>query len=285
MEVLIMFMARVKCGYVGIGFFLLLSINSTTVAAQPEGSYRPTISDTVRPVIEKNRFRPLIASWWPPIFSLSCKPKPQGVFDIYDEARAKELLHDKNISVLVGHGIAKIGDTPGILLSIEHVPVFISARRELNNLSSEQLAAILKGRITDWKDLGSKEGRIKIYLHKGTLQKKSFEKFSELSLGIKPEDFPRDRIVYAESYEKLESVAAQDDSALVIGLRKLKPENLKTISIDRVSFSDDSYPLTLPVYLYKRDTPQANDLSLKFVESMSKDVLKNRIIKYPANIR
>jgi len=185
---------------------------------------------------------------------------------------------DKNFdeAVIVSHGVEPQEQLADAIVArySEVVPVFVSKKRKLDNLSKEQVIQILKGEITNWSQVGERPGPIVLYLHGGVYQIQSFKKFLE-TIGLSPMNIKAPNIRYSEDYQDLEAIAGQDENAVVFGLRKLEPEGLKIIKIDNISILDverlSAYPFNIPVILYKGKTIEANKSAEKFIKEIDKN--------------
>src|SRR5215213_10711257 len=132
-------------------------------------------------------------------FTKSCVTKAANVADVYTPDEAKRAFADRAKDVFVFHGLSSLPNGSRISpYFIEMVPVLAAPDRGVDSLTSEQIAGILTASITDWSQVGGKPGAIKIYLHGGELQRKSFAKFVE-TLRLKPGDIAQARVTYQQS--------------------------------------------------------------------------------------
>jgi hypothetical protein len=215
----------------------------------------------------------------PSLLSPSCPPQtpPSYIQHAFTESAVISAAEDSSKLIIVSHGASKRLAFAQFSLAKsyeEFVPVFVSRKRKIANLSKEQLIKILKGEITDWQELGDTQAAIVLYLHSGVYQKLSFEKFLE-TLGLTPADLKARNVKSSSDYGDLESMAGKDPDALVIGLRELEPEGLKTVSIDGASILDvrnlEQYPLHITVNLFERDTPEAAKPLKKVIKQIDKN--------------
>jgi hypothetical protein len=216
----------------------------------------------------------------PSLLSPSCPPSPASVpanvAHVFSESELPKAMSSQSNLIIVAHGTNLETPLNFVLAQRyeEFVPVFVSKKRNVSNLSKDQLIKILRGEIRDWEQLGDTPSPIFLYLHSGVYQKMSFEKFLE-TLGLSPADLKAPNIRYSSDYRDLKVSAGKDPNALVIGLRELEPEDLKTIAIDGFSISDPNqlqqYPLRISVNLYKRDTPQAGKPLEKEIKRIDKN--------------
>lgn len=250
---------------------ILISGGVTEVSAQGTPPSATTTSDRTSPT-------PQILTATASIITSSCPPAPTAanVAHVFSENQLTEAVKSTDKAVIVSHGMEARTQFEYVIVArySEAVPVFVSKKRKLNNLSKEQIIQILKGEITNWSQVGDAEGPIVLYLHSGVYQKKSFEKFLE-TIGLSPNDVKALNVRYSEDYRDLESIAGKDDNALVFGLRELEPNGLKTIKIDNISVLDterlSEYPFDIPVILYKGKTSEANKVAEKVIKRIDKN--------------
>jgi hypothetical protein len=247
---------------------------------QPGPSPEKATSITVRP--EPVAAASPLPTATPGFMSMSHPERPPSFeAHVYSRNDFLQTVRDSNKTFIVAHGISeRIDQFTAVRAYYEFVPVFISDKREPQNLTSQELISILKGDITDWKQLNSTAGRITLYLHGGVLQQKVFGKFLE-TIGLTTDDLQKTNKVYGADYDSLEKLASKDPDAIVIGLKKPKPDNLKTVSINGVSILDyrqmQNYPLRIPVTIYRKDTFQDLKLYRKRIEGLDES---NKLEQY-----
>jgi hypothetical protein len=209
----------------------------------------------------------------PTVFTPSCSKKPPGVIDLY-EPRAVELeFRDGRNEVFILHGISALptGSSNVPPYFLENVPVFAGAQAGVTNLTRAQITSILKGDVTDWSQLGGAPGPVHVYLHGGSLQRQSFNKFLEI-LDLSPKDLRAPALQYGENYDALSSLSETDPQAFVIGLKDVHPPRLHLLDVEGRSLlvrHAEGYPLTIPVYVYSRKTPKATALTQDILKEIS----------------
>ncbi len=182
----------------------------------------------------------------------SCMQKPKHVYDVFVSEEIKDIYRQESALLIFAHGITISHSAfKEEYLYHEFVPIFISQLRDYDNISYTNLVKIMKGELKDWKEVGLEQGIINIYLHGGKLQQKSFNKFL-IQLGIKPKALKKANITYGKNYQELAKFSANDEDALVIGLKDLNSKKLRIINIDNKSIAHDDYPFQIPIYLYTK---------------------------------
>jgi len=190
----------------------------------------------------------------PIYFSTSCSPGvlKNKVSHAFSNAELKDIARKKSYHVIVSHGttLNVEGYTTKHYFT-ELAPVYVSKNSNINNIKLKDLKKILKGDVTDWKQLGSTPGLIKLYLHGGALQKQSFSTLAK-NIGIDVNIELRSDAIYSDNYKNLLKHSQSDENAIVIGLRTIKNENIKLVDINGVTFSQKNskkYPLKVNVGL------------------------------------
>lgn len=209
-----------------------------------------------------------------PIMTMSCSPPvPPRVMHAFTPTELEKASKSSDISVIISHGVSgNYQNFRGQLLHVEYVPVFASKQRDVAKLTKASLREILAGKISDWRQLGSREGPINLYLHGGDLQRKSFSVFLQRSLELN--DLKIKTITYAHDYGALERLSSEDPNALVMGLMKLRPIGLTALEINGISLLNKevatSYPFQIPVFMYVREESDALNLSNVVIEQIRK---------------
>ena len=208
------------------------------------------------------------------IFTMSCPPPPPKNYQhAFSEAWVERLVSRKDADAIIGHGVKLRGDRLGEAfrmeeLHVERAPVFISGERPGDNISMQDLRNIFTGEVTNWEEFGMGEGKIQIYLHGGSIQRKAMQVLLRQILEVNPGQLnnvkgrlhyvggekskPDDDLLPAidQGYKNLAAAAAADANCLAMGIKDLKPRGLKTLTVDKMPIRAKEYPLQLPVYLY-----------------------------------
>jgi phosphate transport system substrate-binding protein len=161
------------------------------------------------------------------------------------------------------------------VLALDGIAIIVNRENPISTLSKEQLAQIFSGEITDWSQVLSPRGKIKVYARDD--KSGTFSTFKDLVLGSKPLLASAAR--FEDSNKLSDSVAADPNGIGFAGLTFIR--NAKAIAIGesgadplmptRFTVATEDYPLTRRLYLYTPATPQ-NPLTRKFVEfAFSKD--------------
>jgi hypothetical protein len=208
----------------------------------------------------------------PTLFTPSCMEKPNGVKDVYTQEDLQRARADKDVDILVLHGQTfvpmALQESPHF---VENVPVFAGSGSGVTNVTRQQIAGILSGRITDWSQVGGTPGAIHVYLHGGDLQRKSFAKFAE-TLGLEETDINRASPKRLSDYGFLATVAGRDPQAFAIGIKSLDAAGLRLLEVDGKSLAESTqdYPLQVPIY-FVETRPQAKNKVLiqKLTDEMS----------------
>jgi len=208
----------------------------------------------------------------PTLFTPSCIDKPDGVKDVYTREEMQRGLVDKNVDILVIHGQTSVpADMREQPHFVENVPVFAGSGSGMTNVTREQIAGILSGRITDWSEVGGNPGPIHIYLHGGDLQRKSFATFAE-TLGLRDSDINQASPKRLSNYEFLATVAGRDPQAFVIGIKSLNSAGLELLEVDGKSLGESTrdYPLQVPIYFLETRSQAKNKTTIqKLTDQMS----------------
>lgn len=206
------------------------------------------------------------------IASSSCPdiPNDPGISHVFSKQELGLAVQNMTIEEIVIHGEVQDDglNIDKTILQTELVPIFISNTRRCANLTSTDLRKILNGEITQWDQLACGTGAIQLYLHDGKLQRKKAEKWFA-SEGISVRNLRTLTPKYYPTYESLENSSAQDPNALVIGIKNLTPDGLKTVSIDGIPIENYigsnpekqnqimkmqkiDYPFQITIYTYSK---------------------------------
>ncbi len=155
------------------------------------------------------------------------------------------------------------------VLGSDGIAVFVNKRNPINALTTEQIADIFSGRITDWSQLGGNPGPVDLYApddKSGTI-----ESFKSLVLGTKPLSPRASR--YENSAKLSDEVAADANGIGIAGMAFVRGS--KALAVSKVgarpllptpfTVATEQYPLSRRLFLYIPANPQ-NKWTSKFVE-------------------
>ncbi len=141
------------------------------------------------------------------------------------------------------------------VIGIDGIAVIVSRENPIESLTMEQLAAIFSGRITDWKELSKRAGRINLYA-RNSEKSGTFEIFQSKVLGGEKISMIAAR---EEDSAKLSDAVAQDPDAIgFVGfpfVRQAKPIAVAEahgtpLLPTRFTIATEDYPLARRLYLY-----------------------------------
>lgn len=153
--------------------------------------------------------------------------------------------------------MASLGDLGGpqgeIVLALDGLAVIVNVANPLESLSVAQLRDMFSGRITDWRQLGGRPGRIA--LHARDEKSGTWDSFRSMVLGSRALSSAAQRY---ESTAKLASAVASDINAIgFVGLSGV--EGVKALAVsdggapvspDAFEVAVEDYPLSRRLYLY-----------------------------------
>lgn len=148
------------------------------------------------------------------------------------------------------------------VIGIDGIAVIVSRDNPIESLTMEQLAAIFSGRITDWKEVSKRAGRINLYA-RNSEKSGTFEIFQSKVLGG-----AKISVIAAreEDSVKLSDAVAQDPDAIgFVGfpfVRQAKPLSIAeahgtALLPTRFTLATEDYPLARRLYLYTCTTKNA----------------------------
>lgn len=167
-----------------------------------------------------------------------------------DFANASRGIKDEEITEAEANGV----DAVEHKVAIDGIAVVVNPANEVGELTMEQLGAIFRGEITNWKDVGGADA--KIVLLSRDSSSGTYEYFKEEVVAAEDEDAE-----YAASAKLLPSnqaiadeVAANEAGIGYIGLGYLT-DDVSVVAIDGVKASvetatDGSYPISRYLYMY-----------------------------------
>jgi phosphate transport system substrate-binding protein len=184
-----------------------------------------------------------------------------GICDIAMSSRdlkeeEKEKLRKKSVEVK-GHIVAWDGIVP-----------IVHPTNPVKNLTISQLKDIYTGKVTDWKDVGGKQGAIVVISRDTTSG--THDAWSELVLNHEPVVGTTSTQISSQTV--LEKVATTPDAIGYDGIGYVEGDSrVKSVSVDGVkasaaTVSDKSYKIARPIYMFTRGKPTAP--SVEFVDLM-----------------
>lgn len=189
---------------------------------------------------------------------------------------------DSTFALVVGHGVTVSSSDFDIRkMFVEVAPIFTSVYNDVSNLSMEQLSKVLEGDIVNWNDLDSTlDHRIVLYLHSGKYQHLKFQMLLQnMGIQLNPDKV---RTKYMPNYEKMWLHARQQSGALVIGLRSVRPQGLKAITVEeRSPFNADDvadYPLFMDIYLATQHSDIGKLGLYTYLDALAKRQLKDKAL-------
>jgi phosphate transport system substrate-binding protein len=140
------------------------------------------------------------------------------------------------------------------LIGIEGIAIVVHPDLNIQNISTDQLSAVLEGQITNWRQLGGPDKDINVY---GRSEGSSTRAFVE-DLVLRGASFGRHITVCNSAAEISNSVAADPFGVGFLTIRNLS-DKLKALAINGVEISDKTillklYPLTRDMFLLSKNS-------------------------------
>ncbi len=177
-----------------------------------------------------------------------------------DIANASRKIKSKEISSARANGVNPVE----IVIALDGLSVIVNARNPVNQLTIEQIGAIYRGEITNWKQVGGPNKKIVLYgrqPNSGT-----FVFFREEV--VKGEYTPAMRQMNGNA-QIVEGVKADEGGIGYVGLGYIKGiEGIKPLAVakksgetyvsptDEAKVRSGAYPLTRPLYQYTNGRPK-----------------------------
>ena len=151
--------------------------------------------------------------------------------------------------------------------------VIIHKDNPVNSISREQLRAVLKQEITNWKELGGKDERIIVVVRRGKTSGVGYS-VRQIILDDVDADFGRQALRLNSSGPLEEFVERQPRAIAVTGYSSAQKRNVKVLGIDGhppspESIANGDYPYFRPLYLAYR--PGVNLQADRFVTWLLSD--------------
>lgn len=161
------------------------------------------------------------------------------------------------------------GDLAGHMIARDGVAILVHKSNPIASLSKEQILSIYTGKVTDWKQLGGKEGRITV-VHKAAGRSTS-ELFNQY-LGIKNAEV-KAHIIIGDNEQGIKTIVGNPQAIgyVSIGTAEFQAGQgvaIKILPLDDITASVDNvktgkYPLARPLNFVTRN--QVQGLAKEFI--------------------
>ncbi|SDH00296.1 phosphate transport system substrate-binding protein [Pseudomonas flavescens] len=189
-------------------------------------------------------------------------------------AASSRPIKDSEVAMLSSLGNMKSRDAEQVI-AIDGLAIILHPDNPLNAISTEQLARIFSGEISDWAQVGGRPGAINLYArddHSGT-----FDTFKELVLSAHGEQLSGKAERFESSERLSDSVAADANGIGFIGLPYVRKAKAVAIAAGASQpmlpseslIATEDYPLSRRLFLYgpaRNASPWAQAL-LQFAQS------------------
>ena len=164
--------------------------------------------------------------------------------------------------------------------------IIVNKSNKVNSLTTKQVKAIYKGKITDWSQVGGKKGPIHLFTRKGKVSGVGYA-IRQYLFQNSDEDFVSDYVV--RSSGPLEKAAEKDPFAMgITGVSSARKRDVKIIGFDGKTptyqnVKDGKYGLYRPLYLVSSPVPSKKVKAfIDFAESEEgKEIIrKNKTVPY-----
>lgn len=162
----------------------------------------------------------------------------------------------------------------------EYVSVFVNPAVGHMNLSGNLFRAILRGEITNWRQLCGKDIPVEIFrLKPSGLVAKDYQAAldARLNLALRNFDLTTDECIRfncASSYEELAELGRSNPGSLLFGLRQTPINGLQAVKINGVYFDlsmpNPSFPLNYNVSISLRNTSTAETTIRHFMKEIER---------------
>lgn len=172
-----------------------------------------------------------------------------GTAHIGDASRAAK---EKEIETAKQNGV----DLYENVVAMDGIAVIVHPGNPVTELSLEQIKAIYTGKISDWKDVGGKKGKIVVISRDSSSG--TFETFNELALD--KEKVRPDALMNASNNAVAQTVAKTPAAIGYVGIGYLS-SSVKSVTINSVDPTNEnvlnkSYPLARKLFMYTKGKPQ-----------------------------
>ncbi len=154
-------------------------------------------------------------------------------------------------------------------IAIDGIVIIVNPNNNVDDLTTEQVKAILTGEITDWSEVGGEPGQINVV----TREDGSGTRDAITKLVLDDEDITQDAIVQSSTGSVMQSVSSDDRAIGYASLSDLRENSVKTVSINGVNASDKtikdgSYVIQRPfLFLTSKNPDSATQAFIDWVLS------------------
>lgn len=157
---------------------------------------------------------------------------------------------------------------------IDMLAVIVNEGNSVKNLTTKQIEGIFTGEITDWSELGGKQGAISVYTR--NTSSGTYKSFQELAMN------KRD---YGSSTQKMagnEAIASEvgknPNGIGYVGLAYAKNEGIVPITVEGIGLDKfEEYPLSRKLYYYTVGEPEGE--VAKFLKWAETDETAQKVIE------
>ncbi|MFW6237281.1 MAG: PstS family phosphate ABC transporter substrate-binding protein [Desulfosudaceae bacterium] len=176
-----------------------------------------------------------------------------------DIAMASRFIKDKEVDMACQKGIHPVP----FRIALDCIVPVVNSTNQVDNLTIDQLKAIYQGKITNWKDVGGKNGQIVVVSRDSSSG--TFEVWKDIVMEDERVS-PRATTV-ASNGAAVQTVSKTKGAIAYIGLAYLN-DNLQQVKVNGVLGSEDTtqskeYPISRPLYMFTNSWPEGD--SLRFI--------------------
>ena len=166
------------------------------------------------------------------------------------------------------------------IVALDGIAVIVNSKNPIDSLTKDQIAKIFSGEITNWTQVLSPQGKIKIYARDD--KSGTYDSFKSLVLGAKSLASGATRL--EDSVALSDAVAGDPDGIGFIGLPYIR--NAKAVAVsegeatallpNRLTVATEDYPLSRRLYFYapgKKQTRWVNQFIEFALSSVGQDVV------------
>jgi len=169
-----------------------------------------------------------------------------------------------------------------IIIALDGISVIVNKSNPINHLSVEQISDIFSGKITNWSQLGGKDGKIKVFSRDENSG--SYDTFKTLILNNK--DFSSEAVLLESAYDLSVEVSKDINSIGFAGFSHIgdtKPVAISQGTVDPVfpstfNIATEEYYLSKRIYLYCPENTQnsyATELINYITDDEGQNIIKN----------
>lgn len=169
-----------------------------------------------------------------------------------DLANASRDIKDEEIEQAKGLGV----DPVETVIGLDGIAVIVSLDNPVQDMTLEQLGAVYRGEITNWKDLGGNDAPI-VLIGRDT-SSGTYEFFAEAAVG-EGNEYSKEMRNLQSSQAIVDEVASNANAIGYVGMGYVDPK-IHVVSLDGVEGSVDnvkngSYPLSRGLNMYSNGAP------------------------------